>query len=192
MTLHTAVAGDRYHALLPAALAVFAGSLLLTISAKIAIPFFPVPLTMQTFVVIGLGLALGSRLGALTVTLYLAQGAAGLPVFTGTPEKGLGLAYMAGPTGGYLIGFVAAAFVAGLLAERGFDRRIATSFLAALVATAVIYIPGLLWLGALVGWDKPVIAWGLTPFLYGDLLKAGLAALVFPAMWTFLKNRGIA
>jgi biotin transport system substrate-specific component len=149
-------------------------------------------MSMQTFVAIGLGLALGPVRGALAVALYLAQGAAGFPVFAGTPERGLGLAYMMGPTGGFLIGFVLAALVAGFLARRGFDRRPATAMAAALLAGAVIYVPGLLWLGAVIGWDKPVLALGLYPFIPGDIAKALLAAIAFPAAWKWLSARGVA
>jgi biotin transport system substrate-specific component len=171
---------------------VLAGSLLLVLSAKFQVPFFPVPMSMQTFVAIGLGLALGPVRGTLAVALYLAQGAAGFPVFAGTPERGLGLAYMIGPTGGFLIGFVLAALVAGFLARRGFDRRPATAMAAALLAGAVIYVPGLLWLGAVIGWDKPVLALGLYPFIPGDIAKALLAAIAFPATWKWLSARGVA
>ena len=190
MTLYAALTATRPEKFAVSALTALAGSVLLTISAKIAIPFYPVPLTMTTFVVIGLGLALGPRLGLATVALYLLQGALGLPVFAGTPEKGIGLAYMAGPTGGYLMGYLLAAFAAGFLAERGMDRSPLTAFLAALVAGAVIYVPGLLWLGALFGWDKPILAWGLTPFILGDVTKAALAALVFPATWAMMAKKG--
>lgn len=160
-----------------------AGSILLTISAKIQVPFYPVPMTMQTFVVLSLGMAYGWRLGAATVLFYLAQGAMGLPVFVGTPEKGIGLAYMAGSTGGYLLGFVAAAALVGWLAERGWDRNIGTTALAMLLGNIVIYLPGLLWLGTLFGWDKPILAWGLTPFVLGDLTKLALAAVLMPMAW---------
>ncbi|MEO0910327.1 MAG: biotin transporter BioY [Pseudomonadota bacterium] len=159
------------------------GSIALWVSAKISIPFWPVPLTMQTFVVLMIGMAFGSRLGAATVLLYLAQGAAGLPVFSGTPEKGLGLAYMMSTTGGYLIGFVLAAAIVGYLAEKGWDRGIFKTATAMLIGNVAIYVPGLLWLGAIVGWDKPVLAWGLTPFITGDILKLILAALLMPALW---------
>ena len=171
---------------------VLAGSLLLVLSAKFQVPFFPVPMSMQTFVAIGLGLALGPVRGALAVALYLAQGAAGFPVFAGTPERGLGLAYMMGPTGGFLIGFVLAALAAGWLAGRGFDRNPATAMAAALLASAVIYVPGLLWLGAVIGWDKPVLALGLYPFIPGDIAKAMLAAIAFPAAWKWLSARGMS
>lgn len=182
---------DRYDLTIPMkALLAVSASLLLTLSAKVSIPFYPVPLTMQTFVVIGLGLALGPRMAAAAVGLYLLQGAAGLPVFAGTPAKGIGLAYMTGPTGGYLVGFLLAAIAAGRLAERGWDRTPLTAFAAAFVGAVVIYIPGLLWLAVLFGFDKPILAWGLTPFLPGDLVKTALAALVFPTAWAALKRRG--
>ena len=164
------------------------GSLALWISAKISIPFWPVPLTMQTLVVLMIGMAFGSRLGVATVLLYLAEGAAGLPVFSGTPEKGIGLAYMMGTTGGYLIGFVLAAGVVGHLAERGWDRNPVSTAVAMLLGNIVIYLPGLLWLGMIVGWDKPVLAWGLTPFLAGDALKLALAAVLMPTLWALLSK----
>lgn len=164
------------------------GSMALWISAKISIPFFPVPLTMQTLVVLMIGMAFGSRLGVATVLLYLAEGAAGLPVFSGTPEKGIGLAYMMGTTGGYLLGFVLAAGVVGYLAERGWDRTPISTAVAMLIGNVVIYILGLLWLGAIVGWDKPVLTWGLTPFLAGDALKLALAAVLMPLLWKMLSN----
>lgn len=162
------------------------GTALLTASAKVQIPFYPVPMTLQTLVVLGLGMAYGWRLAAATLLLYLAQGAAGLPVFAGTPEKGLGLAYMLGGTGGYLLGFVMAAAACGWLAERGWDRSVVTTALAMLLGNLLIYVPGLLWLGALFGWDKPILAWGLLPFLLGDLVKLALAALLLPLAWKAL------
>lgn len=180
-TLLQRFAGET--SLLQKAAVVFAGSLLLWASAKVQLPFYPVPLTMQTFAVLAIGAALGWRLGLATVLLYLAEGAAGLPVFAGTPEKGIGLAYMMGPTGGYLLGYLPAAAVCGWLAERGWDRNVALTALAMLAGTVMIYLPGLLWLGAVVGWDKPVLAWGLTPFLLGDLLKLGLASAALPLVW---------
>ncbi|MEM9603015.1 MAG: biotin transporter BioY [Pseudomonadota bacterium] len=162
------------------------GSLALWVSAKISIPFWPVPLTMQTLVVLALGMAFGAKLGTATVLLYLAQGAAGLPVFSGTPEKGIGIAYMVGPTGGYLLGFVLAAGVVGFLAERGWDRTLLTAAAAMLIGNVIIYAPGLAWLGAVVGWDKPVLAWGLTPFLAGDAIKLVIAAVALPGLWRLL------
>lgn len=169
---------------------VIAASLLLALSARVSVPFYPVPLTMQTFVVIGLGLALGPWRGAAAVLLYLAEGAAGLPVFAGTPEKGIGIAYIMGPTGGYLAGYVAAVLLGGWLAMRGWDRNPLGAMAAALAAGAVIYVPGLLWLGAAIGFDKPVLALGLYPFVPGDICKALLAAVTFPAAWKWLSARG--
>ena len=166
-----------------------AGTALLTLSAKIQVPFYPVPMTMQTFMVLALGMAYGWRLGGATLLLYLAEGAMGLPVFAGTPEKGIGLAYMLGGTGGYLIGFVLAAALCGWLAERGWDRRFMTTALALLIGNIAIYVPGLLWLGGLFGWDKPILEWGLTPFLLGDLTKLLLAAVALPTVWRVLKRR---
>lgn len=192
MTLYQAVAPERTSRISTMdVLAVVAGSLLLTVSAKIQVPFYPVPMTMQTLVVIGLGLTLGPVRGAAAVALYLTQGALGLPVFAGTPEKGIGLAYMMGPTGGYLAGYLPAAALAGWLAERGWDRNAFTAMLAALLAGAVIYVPGLLWLGSVVGWDKPVLAFGLYPFIPGDVMKAVLAAIAFPAAWKWLSHKGM-
>lgn len=159
------------------------GTLLLTLSAKVQIPFYPVPLTMQTFVVLLIGFAYGWKLGALTVLLYLAQGAIGLPVFAATPQQGLGFAYMMGPTGGYLAGFVVAAAACGYLAERGWDRRVSTTCAAMLVGNLIMYAAGLLWLGALLGWEQPILQWGLYPFLLGDALKIALAMWVLPSVW---------
>lgn len=167
-----------------------AGSLALWLSAKLQVPFYPVPMTMQTFVVLVIGTGFGWRLGAATVALYLAEGALGLPVFAGTPEKGIGLAYMAGPTGGYLLGYLPAAALCGFLANRGWDRRIVTTALSMLLGTVAIYGFGLSWLGTVVGWDKPILAWGLTPFILGDLLKLALAAAVLPLAWKFVGHPG--
>ena len=135
-------------------------------------------------------MALGPRLAVATLALYLAQGAVGLPVFAGTPEKGIGIAYMIGPTGGYLVGFVLAAAVCGWLATRGWDRRVATTAAAMLIANVIIYVPGVLWLGALFGFDKPILEWGLYPFVLGDLAKLALAAATMPLVWRWVKRRG--
>lgn len=165
------------------------GAQLIWLSAKIQVPFHPVPMTMQTFMVLGLGMAYGWRLGAATVLLYLAEGAMGLPVFAGTPEKGIGLAYMAGGTGGYLLGYVMAAGACGWLAERGWDRNVITAALAMLAGNVLIYVPGLLWLGILFGWDQPILEWGLTPFVLGDLAKLALAAAALPLAWKLVGRR---
>lgn len=166
-----------------AALAFFAilGSLILWASAKISVPFWPVPMTLQTGAVMLIGAAYGWRLGVATVLLYLAEGAAGLPVFQGTPQQGIGLAYMLGPTGGYLIGFAVAAFIVGSLAERGFDRNVFQLFATMVLADAVVFVLGLLWLGSVIGWDKPVLQFGLYPFLLGDVVKIALAACLVVA-----------
>ena len=159
------------------------GSLALWLSAKIQVPFYPVPMTMQTFVVLVIGMAFGWRLGGATILLYLAEGAVGLPVFAGTPERGIGLAYMMGPTGGYLVGFFFSAVVVGWLAERGWDRRVIPTLVAMVAGTAIIFAFGVLWLGAFIGWDQPILDLGLTPFLPGAAFKIALAAAVLPAIW---------
>jgi len=164
-----------------------AGSLLLWISAKVQIPFYPVPMTMTTFVVMGLGVAYGWRLAVATLVLYMLEGLAGLPVFAGTPEKGISIAYMAGPTGGYLVGFVVAAGVIGWLAEKGADKNAFKMFAAMLLGSAIIYACGVTWLSTLIGMEKAV-QFGVVPFLYGDLLKAAMAAALFPAVWSLLKK----
>ena len=199
-TLHPTLAGLLWPTqaasqsrILRAVVLAVVGSCLLWASAKIQVPFYPVPMTMQTFLVLAIGMAYGWRLGAATILLYLAQGAMGLPVFAGTPEKGIGLAYMAGPTGGYLVGYVLAAAACGWLAERGWDRNVVTTALAMFIGSVLIYIPGLLWLGTLLGWDKPILEWGLIPFVLGDTFKLALAAAVLPAAWKLLgKRRGQA
>ena len=163
-------------------MAVLAGIALLTASAHIKIPFYPVPLTMQTLIVLGIGMTYGVRLGGATLLGYLAAGFIGLPVFAG----GAGLAYMMGPTGGYLAGFFAAAVVLGALAERGWTRSWATAAVAMLMGNVIIYLLGVGWLTSLIGWDKAV-QFGLLPFLYGDALKLIIAALVVPYLWSKLK-----
>ena len=154
------------------------GSLILWASAKISVPFWPVPMTLQTGAVVMLAAAYGWRLGLATVLLYLSEGALGLPVFSGTPEKGIGLPYLLGPTGGYLLGFIPATLIVGWLAERGFDRDPLRLFGAMLVGDAAVFAVGLAWLGTVIGWDKPVLSLGLYPFLLGDLFKIALAACV--------------
>ncbi|GAA4532176.1 biotin transporter BioY [Chelativorans composti] len=168
---------------------VVGGSLVLWASAKIQVPLYPVPMTMQTLVVLTLGMAFGWRLAAAAVALYLAQGAFGLPVFAGTPERGIGLAYVMGPTGGYLLGYLPAAALCGWLAERGWDRSIMKTAFAMLAGNVVIHTFGLAWLGAVIGWDKPVLALGLFPFALGDLTKLALAALILPLAWQLVGTR---
>jgi biotin transport system substrate-specific component len=165
-----------------------AGSLLIAIASKVQVPFYPVPMTLQTLMVLTIGMAYGWRLAIATLVLYLLEGAVGLPVFAGTPEKGIGLSYMLGGTGGYLIGFVIAAGCCGLLAERGWDRSPLTTAATMLIGNGLIYVPGLLWLGSLYGWDKPILEWGLIPFLFGDMIKIVLASCMMPIIWRFLKK----
>ena len=164
------------------------GSLLIAIASKIQVPFYPVPMTLQTLMVLTIGMAYGWRLAIATLVLYLLEGAVGLPVFAGTPEKGIGLSYMLGGTGGYLIGFVIAAGCCGLLAERGWDRSPLTTAATMLIGNGLIYVPGLLWLGIFYGWDKPILEWGLIPFLFGDMFKIVLASCLMPIIWRFLKK----
>ncbi|MGI9306418.1 MAG: biotin transporter BioY [Gammaproteobacteria bacterium] len=166
------------------------GAAALAVSAKIQIPFYPVPLTLQTMFVLLFGMAFGAKLGAATVLLYLVAGAAGLPVFAGTPEKGIGLAYMAGPTGGYLAGFALAAAACGALAQKGWDKNIMRVALAMLIGNGIIYACGMLWLGAVIGWDKPLLQLGMLPFLPGDAVKIIFASLALPPVCrAVIKNK---
>ncbi len=170
-----------------AALALVA-TLALTVSAKLQIPFWPVPLTMQTLVVLLVGTAFGWKLGSATLLLYLAEGATGLPVFAGTPARGIGLAYMAGPTGGYLAGFVAAAALCGSLAERGWDRSVWRTAVAMTLGHVLILALGWAWLARLVGPQKAYAA-GIEPFYLATVLKTALAVALLPAVWAALKGR---
>ena len=155
------------------------GTLLLTISAKIKIPFYPVPMTMQTFVVLFLGITLGPRIGLLTVSLYLFEGIFGLPVFAGTPEKGIGLVYFTGPTMGYLIGFLVAVYFSGSFK---YDKGLINTFLKLIFSVSFIYIFGLIWLGTLIGWDKPIFKLGAQPFLLAELFKMLLLLFLTPTL----------
>lgn len=157
--------------------AVVIGSLLLTASARTQIPFWPVPMTMQTMVVILIGMTLGSRLGFLVVAAYVLEGLMGLPVFANTPARGTGLAYLMGPTGGYLIGFCAAAYVSGWLTERGYGREVFSAVLVNIVGTLVILTFGYAWLATLVGPVKAYAA-GIHPFLLSGVVKIGLGAVL--------------
>lgn len=167
------------------ALLVVLGSLFIAICAQVTIHLPLVPVTLQTFAVLTIGAAFGMRLGAATVALYVLEGTLGLPVFA---EFRAGPAVLMGPTGGYLIGFVLAAALVGWFAERGHDRRVMTMFGVMMLGAAVLYIPGLLWLTKFTGADK-VLELGLYPFLWGDLLKATLAAVAFPAAWAYLSSK---
>tara|TARA_Y100000994_G_scaffold53137_1_gene42549 strand:- start:272 stop:820 length:549 start_codon:yes stop_codon:yes gene_type:complete len=156
-------------------LIIFLGSILLTISSKIKIPFYPVPMTMQTFVVLFLGMSFGYKIGLATVSLYLLEGIIGLPVFSNSPEKGVGIIYFTGPTMGYLIGFLFATFLAGYF---NFKVNIFYTFLKLIISVSVIYILGIFWLGNLIGWDKPIIQLGVTPFLLAELFKVSILAIL--------------
>ena len=156
-------------------LAIILGSVALTISAKIKIPFYPVPMTMQTFVVLFLVLSLGYKIGLASVFLYLFEGIIGLPVFSNSPEKGVGLIYFTGPTMGYLIGFLTASYLASKINNKDNLLLVLSKLL---VATSTIYILGLLWLGILIGWDKPIFTLGAKPFLLAEIFKIVILALL--------------
>ena len=148
------------------------GSITLAISSKIKIPFYPVPMTMQTLIVLVIGIGFGWRLGLATVSLYLFEGIIGLPVFSGTPDKGIGLIYFTGPTMGYLLGFLIAVYVSGKFI---YDNNLIKNFLKLMLATSFIYILGMSWLGSLIGWDKPIFQLGAQPFLLAELFKILIA-----------------
>ena len=148
------------------------GSIILAISSKIKIPFYPVPMTMQTLVVLLIGVAFGWKLGLATISLYLFEGIVGLPVFSGTPEKGIGLVYFTGPTMGYLIGFLVTTYISG---KFDYDNNLIKTFFKLFFATSFIYILGIIWLGSLIGWDKPVFQLGAQPFLLAELFKILIA-----------------
>ena len=163
---------------------IFLGTMTLTISAKLRIPFYPVPMTMQTFVVIFLGIAFGYKIGLATVGVYLLEGAIGIPVFSNSPEKGVGLLYFMGPTMGYLVGFLTAVFFAGYLNLKG---NIFIIFVKLIFAVSTIYLLGILWLGTLIGWDKPILQLGVSPFLLAELFKISLLTLLAKKIIKFRK-----
>ena len=164
------------------------GSLALWVSAKIQVPFYPIPMTMQTFVVLIIGMTFGLKLGVASVLLYLIEGVIGLPVFAGTPEKGIGLAYMVGPTGGYLLGFIVSAGTLGWLSSKGWDRNVFLTLAAMTIGTAIIFTFGMVWLGAIIGWEKPILELGLFPFIPGAAFKIALAAAILPLIWKKLSK----
>jgi len=159
------------------------GTIVLAISAKIKIPFYPVPMTMQTFVVLLLGVSFGWRLGLFTITLYLIEGIAGLPVFAGTPEKGVGIVYFIGPTMGYLVGFVVAVCLAGFFK---FKNNFIINFIKLVFAVSMIYLFGMLWLAKFTGWDKVFMA-GAQPFLFAEFFKILLLTILIPKISKFRK-----
>jgi biotin transport system substrate-specific component len=155
--------------------AVVLGSILLTISAKVKIPFYPVPMTMQTFVVLLLGLSFGYKIGLSTVGLYLLEGIVGLPVFSNSPERGIGLVYFTGPTMGYLIGFLSACYLASFVK---LNDNFLMIFAKLTLAVSTIYLFGIMWLGTLIGWDKPIFNLGVAPFLLAEAFKILLLSLL--------------
>lgn len=165
------------------------GTALLTLSAKIKVPLFQVDITLQTFAVLALAAAYGRNLAVATVVLYLAQGAMGLPVFTDTPERGIGLAYMLGATGGYLAGFVLAAAIVGEAADRGWSRSILKLGGTMILADIMIFVLGVGWLQTLIGMEN-ALAFGLFPFVPGEVIKIALAALAVPAIMALIRPRG--
>ena len=167
------------------AILVLAGSALITLCTQISLPLFPVPMTLQTFAIFLIGLTYGWRLGGITVAIYLLEGAIGLPVFSGGKS---GIIVFTGPTAGYLLGFLFAVVACGWFAERGFDRSYFKLFLSLLLANFILYVPGLLWLGNLIGWDKPVLEYGLYPFIGGDLLKIAMAVILLPTAWKLVNK----
>ena len=156
-------------------LIIFLGSVVLAISAKIKIPFYPVPMTMQTFVVLFIGISFGYKIALTTVGLYLLEGILGLPVFSNSPERGIGLIYFTGPTMGYLIGFLTASYLASKINSKDSFLLILTKLI---IATSTIYVLGLFWLGTLIGWDKPIFMLGAKPFLLAEILKILILALI--------------
>ena len=190
-TLATALLADRFaddktRIFLARAVMVIIGSLLIALAAQVAVPMYPVPVTGQTLAILLIGMTYGSRMAGLTVALYLFEGTLGLPVFANGAGGAL---YMFGPTGGYLAGFLIAAFTLGYLAERGMARTIISTALAMLIGTAVIYVFGVAWLSVMIGFEKAIIH-GVLPFLYGDALKAVVAAGLMPLAWKRIKKLG--
>ncbi len=185
-TLALALAVLPRGGLLRDALLIVGFSLFTALTARVAIPlpFTPVPITGQTLGVLLTAALLGSRRGALAMALYVAEGAAGLPVFAFGAS---GLRVVLGPTGGYLLGFVVAAWVVGLLCERGLDRRLHTSVLAMAIGNFVIYLFGASWLSGFVGFQAALVQ-GVLPFLVGDAVKIALAAAAMPGAWLFLRS----
>ena len=153
------------------------GSLLITLSAKIKIPFYPVPMTMQTFMIILIGASFGYKIGLATVSIYLFEGIIGLPVFSNSPEKGTGLVYFTGPTMGYLLGFLGAVFFAGYFK---YNKNTFLNFIKIVFSVFTIYLLGLVWLGYLIGWDKPIFKLGAEPFLLAELLKVIILTILVP------------
>ena len=159
------------------------GTLLLTVSAKIKVPFYPVPMTMQTFVVVLIGITMGWKLGLTTILIYLFEGAIGFPVFAGTPEKGIGITYMMGPTGGYLVGFILSVFIAGFV---NLNKNIFVKFLLILLSISSIYLVGVPWLAYLAGWEIAYV-WGIKNFILAEFFKIAILAMSAEKLVKFRK-----
>ena len=170
--------------LIKSILVIFFGSIILAISAKVKIPFYPVPMTMQTFVVLLVGLSFGYKIALATVGLYLVEGIIGLPVFSNSPERGVGLVYFTGPTMGYLVGFLAACFLSSFISQK--DNYLII-FLKLILSVSTIYILGILWLGTLIGWDKPIFELGVLPFLTAEIFKITLLTVITKKILKFRK-----
>jgi biotin transport system substrate-specific component len=167
---------------------VVAGIAILAICAKIKVPVpgSPVAISMATFAVLSVGAAYGPRLGLATIMGYMILGMIGFDIFQSSTNELNGVTYMMGGTGGFLLGYVLATLALGMLARRGWDKSVGKMAMAMLIGNAVLYIPGLLWLGQVYGWEQPILAWGLTPFLFGDALKLALAAVLLPGLWALV------
>tara|TARA_B100001758_G_scaffold182095_1_gene158798 strand:+ start:559 stop:1110 length:552 start_codon:yes stop_codon:yes gene_type:complete len=166
-------------------LVILLGSIILAISSKIKIPFYPVPMTMQTFVVLLIGMSFGYKIGLATISLYLIEGIIGLPVFSNSPERGVGLVYFTGPTMGYLIGFLSACFLASLIKK---NDNYFIIFIKLILSVSTIYILGVLWLGTLIGWDKPIIQLGVVPFLLAEFFKISLLTILAKKIFKLRKS----
>ena len=160
----------------------FLFTILLALSSKISVPFYPVPMTMQTFVVLFTGVTLGARYGFIALSFYILEGALGLPVFSGTPAKGIGIAYLFGPTGGYIIGFAFSALLAGILfSKKNYfidNKNFLITFLKLIISLTPTYLIGLIWLGTIIGWNKPILELGFYPFFLGEIFKISLLSIL--------------
>ena len=175
---------NSHSKLLKSIFIIFLGSIVLTISAKIKIPFYPVPMTMQTFVVLFLGMCFGHKIGLASIGLYLLEGIIGLPVFSNSPERGIGFVYFTGPTMGYLIGFLSACFLASYVKN---NDNYFLIFLKLIFSVSTIYILGIIWLGTLIGWDKPILKLGVMPFLIAEIFKICLLTVLAKKIIKFRK-----
>lgn len=182
--LTTAVIGQE--GLVRKAGLILGGSLFIALAAQVSVPFYPVPLTLSTLAILLVGLTFGSRLGALTLLAYIAEGAMGLPVFAG----GMSTASLFGPTAGFLYGFVGMAWLAGWAVERGLARGTVSTALCGIAISALLYVPGLAWPAAMMGksWDALWSGW-MAPFLIGDAVKAVLAAMIVSGAWAIIRSR---